>query len=722
MRFSLVTTLLALSAQSYRIFAHPVNDDVSPFIYGGEEAAIGEFPYYVYLGGCGGSLIARDMVLSAAHCPDSTGREVKIGAYNNFNLDGGAQVRTCTSWTSNPFYSFLPGKTHDMALCKLNSPVDIDESEVKLQMNRDTSFELANKDLTACGLGILGYVDADENSVSPNILQRTTLRGMSDTECKAAHERLYGAWSVYLVCADGDKKTDVCRGDSGGPLVRIEISPNGGPDIHYHIGTVSYGNYCPAADVGVYARTSEMAPWIDEVMCKENSVDKPSNCPDISDDSEDVECVGTESKLVVTLTTDAFPLESTWAIVIENATDGELEFVKDPIRYDSEFTTYTNTVCLEANVRHQWMIFDKESDGLCYLDENCGSFFVTLNGVEIFSSPDGIFTDRLTHIFFTPDGPISVPTTPKPTPAPTTPKPTPKPTSSPTRPLNCGENESRLVAKIKTDLYPEETAWALEAYGDEWIIVDQEDTFENSYTENITLMCLEPDTTYRWNISDSASDGLYCQSDFCEPGYFYLILNGAEIFSKPDGIFGVGVSVEFTTPDVPIQSTPEPTPKPTSGSTRPLNCGENESGLVAKIQTDRYPEETAWALEAYGDEWIIVDQEDTFENSFTEYITLMCLEPDTTYRWKITDSASDGLHYCQGDVCERGYFYLTLNGEDVDLLSSPDGVFTDALSVEFTTQQATAKPTKMPKAKKPKAAKKSKRKKNNKRGRRLSGL
>jgi hypothetical protein len=50
------------------------NANISPRIYGGEDAKDGRFPYYVALVDnnmnliCGGSLIASDMVLTAAHC------------------------------------------------------------------------------------------------------------------------------------------------------------------------------------------------------------------------------------------------------------------------------------------------------------------------------------------------------------------------------------------------------------------------------------------------------------------------------------------------------------------------------------------------------------------------------------------------------------------------------------------------------------------------------
>jgi hypothetical protein len=45
-----------------------LNDSAIANVVGGDESDYGEFPYYVLLGGCGGSLIAPRVVLTAAHC------------------------------------------------------------------------------------------------------------------------------------------------------------------------------------------------------------------------------------------------------------------------------------------------------------------------------------------------------------------------------------------------------------------------------------------------------------------------------------------------------------------------------------------------------------------------------------------------------------------------------------------------------------------------------
>lgn len=351
-------------------------------VYGGERAQVGQYPYFVQYRGCGGALIAPDIVLSAAHCMDRTDEQLYIGAYKTESTEYGAQVRTCAQWIAHPDYG---GGTSDVALCKLNSPVEIDQSKVKLELNRADvdSFRIIGEDLVAMGFG---YLDGEYNT--PDFLQRTDLQGR---DC--------GYDTDLIVCAGGhddvDGKTDVCRGDSGGPLVRI-VPKSDGPDIHYHVGAVSSGAYCPEALTGIYARTSRMVSWIDQAMCQLNSVD----CKDPGSESEDEDekCEENQSLVVIKVKTDAYPSENDWKLLEKSG--NKWGTVKTDNLEDAE-TVHTTTMCLNSGTPYRWIIKDSHGDGLCDGFGNCGSFSITVNGRELVAS-NGDFEFKFVKPFWTP--------------------------------------------------------------------------------------------------------------------------------------------------------------------------------------------------------------------------------------------------------------------------------------------------------------------------------
>lgn len=63
---------------------------VVPKIVNGWDTEENEFPFFVRWGGCGASLIAKDFVLSAAHCNVQDGNDMRLGAWDY--TDGGTTV------------------------------------------------------------------------------------------------------------------------------------------------------------------------------------------------------------------------------------------------------------------------------------------------------------------------------------------------------------------------------------------------------------------------------------------------------------------------------------------------------------------------------------------------------------------------------------------------------------------------------------------------------
>lgn len=383
---------------TYQTASDTDTSDVSSFIYGGEPAAVGEFPYFVDYPGCGGSLIAPDVALSAAHCGDVTGSSLFIGAYRPDSTAFGAQRRTCVQWIEHPYYLGGNGLINDWALCKLDSPVTIDESQVKLELNAEDTddFPILGVELVAMGFGLTG----DGINSTPLELLKTTLEGRDCFRGQPENQICAGG-------ADGeDGVTDVCRGDSGGPLVKIVPGADGAPDIHKHVGLVSSGALCPTATTGTYARTSVGFDWIQEGLCELNSV-SATNCDATPPPAPT--CTGTDSTLVVNVQTDEYPSENRW--VLEEEIDGRFVIViGNPLELGG--FPYSDTVCLKPETTYRWTLSDDVGDGLCttfFFFTTCsGSYSVDLNGVEIVDDGRKKFKREESITFVTPADPDAI--------------------------------------------------------------------------------------------------------------------------------------------------------------------------------------------------------------------------------------------------------------------------------------------------------------------------
>lgn len=253
-----------LSASASFVASTPADDNIfiTEKIVGGKPAKPGDYPYFVGMGGCGGALVAPDVVLTARHCGSYKGRVIIIGAYERGgSLAGGAQKRTCKEWVKDPSDSNSV-LASDFALCKLDKPVEIDESKIRLELNAAISVPEEGDDLKVVGLG-----RTSSGGSTPDTLRHVEVPYVTNQKCN--EKNLYnGQISEKMLCAgflEGGK--DSCQGDSGGPIVKRTVNGDG-IAVHTHVGVVSWGSGCAQPNKpGVYARTSERFDWIKKTMC-----------------------------------------------------------------------------------------------------------------------------------------------------------------------------------------------------------------------------------------------------------------------------------------------------------------------------------------------------------------------------------------------------------------------------------------------------------------------
>lgn len=230
---------------------------------------------------CGGTIIARDIVITAAHCvakglfeyPNMkrvfTGRRIRLGS---LRLGKGGETRAIVGMVVHSGYdASRNGSPNDIALLLIKR----DETGVHLQprsLKLGTQPIKPKSDLVGLGWGFTEVVAPNANIMSsgstaqrnPSLLQQASLAPLSFEECR---KRLKNRVKPTMVClvtpksvlARGGEPTFSCRGDSGGPLVR-----NYGMGTEELVGLTSWSLGCGYKDIpSVYTDVTQFARWIE---------------------------------------------------------------------------------------------------------------------------------------------------------------------------------------------------------------------------------------------------------------------------------------------------------------------------------------------------------------------------------------------------------------------------------------------------------------------------
>mmetsp|Transcript_24220 Transcript_24220/g.36830 ORF Transcript_24220/g.36830 Transcript_24220/m.36830 type:complete len:455 (-) Transcript_24220:111-1475(-) len=300
-RAFLFSQLCAATSSSVSLRGGNQERELNTRIIGGDAAAEDQYSYAVSLQDsfghfCGGSLIAPDIVLSAAHCQRyETGYKAVIGRHVLDTTDGD-EVNVKTEIT---YPGFDWGTTdNDYMILVLDRPV-VEAMDNLVQVTPDVVP-------VGTAVTVMGWGDthpSDEIQTKSDELMETEVFVVSNEECDKSNgtvggteaDPMLGAYkkdyhnqiSENMMCAT-DNGEDSCQGDSGGPLV---IRSDSG-DIQ--VGIVSWGVSCAHKDFpGVYARVSAKYEWIRKNVCEGSSIPPASfNCDSDDTTPQDVSHTG----------------------------------------------------------------------------------------------------------------------------------------------------------------------------------------------------------------------------------------------------------------------------------------------------------------------------------------------------------------------------------------------------------------------------------------------
>ncbi len=199
---------------------------------------------------CGGALVNRSTVLTAAHCVTS-GIVVRLAA--NDGSPNGDALRV-TAYAVHPDYTTSTRvSANDVAVLKLAGEFDVSLSSLPYLLDRSRSQTWGQPGDCAWAMG-WGLTE-EQGDRSP-VLVGGYVPLWADATCRRSYGDQLFSGTVCAGYEEGMRGT--CQGDSGGPLL-----VRGGPTGVIQVGVVSYGIGCARQNFPtVFVRVSEYYDWI----------------------------------------------------------------------------------------------------------------------------------------------------------------------------------------------------------------------------------------------------------------------------------------------------------------------------------------------------------------------------------------------------------------------------------------------------------------------------
>nr|XP_029725345.1 trypsin 3A1-like [Aedes albopictus] len=241
----------------------------SSYIVGGLDIDITDVPYQVSLQTrnhshfCGGSIISRSWVLTAAHCTENeniTDYGVRVGTAN---YSSGGEFIPIKNIVPHPKYG-TKRRDYDFSLLQLVKLIVLKSNSQIIALPRQNEVVMDNTPCIISGWGSI----RDTDRKSSEILQASSVLVYNQRKCNSIHEEeltdrmicTSAEWFTdhffvqTLICTETHGQRGTCSADSGGPVVANRKL----------IGVVSWGgtNCGDPEYPDVHARVSAVRDWI----------------------------------------------------------------------------------------------------------------------------------------------------------------------------------------------------------------------------------------------------------------------------------------------------------------------------------------------------------------------------------------------------------------------------------------------------------------------------
>ncbi|XP_060568257.1 transmembrane protease serine 11D-like [Ruditapes philippinarum] len=239
-------------------------------VVGGEVVGKHEWPWQVAIlkaseQFCGGTLIAPQWVVTAAHCIRKNKRrrriKVKVGEHDIYAKDDGEMFMKLQKDIPHPKYDY-DTITNDIALLKLEKPVPASKTIGYACLPEETD-KLPEKHMCY----IIGWGKEKNTDVfGSTVLREARVPLVNRRTCQRAFN--YPIHDTQVCAGSKNGGVDSCAGDSGGPL----LCPKKGSDgvTRWMVyGVTSYGEGCgEKKKFGIYTKVRKYLDWINEEISR----------------------------------------------------------------------------------------------------------------------------------------------------------------------------------------------------------------------------------------------------------------------------------------------------------------------------------------------------------------------------------------------------------------------------------------------------------------------